>query len=299
MADERVQLEYQHTYSIVGREIDKIVNQLPLINVPIKAPKLLPKLAFEEIDSIDSFALFRNYLTVLKALKQRELLKGKRETCLNWFKKEIEKQTLEFAELKKFIDNSRWKTKDTMHLEYLINCFKQKKLTPKIFEEKTKELGSIDTYDSPWSRDKVFVEDVTKELNNSTATFGNYLEQNIKKLTAETSQNKYYGLCCIIYEGTIYLLNLYEKAIINIIFKQRYTEEFEVLLTRKEPYDVGHFSEEILNAVDAERSKLADGWRSENDVIEIKLDIVEHEIRGMPTVDDLNAYIANFEWEVV
>ena len=298
MIDAELEKHYNATYLTFEREINRILSELPLINVPIKAPKLLTKLSLPEPNAIDSYALIRNYLIVIKFLEQLNKPKGKLQTCLNWFSEEINKGSLKFAELKNFIAYSRWKTEDTTQLDYLVDCFKQERLTPSIFLDKCKDLIDLEFYDAPWSKNKVFVEDIMKIMNKSTSTLQNYLQEYFNRLNDEPNESKYVGTCYIIYRATIYLINLYEKTIIHLLYKQECNAEFEHLLTVQEEYDSDYFREVLLKSVDVKRSKLTAKRKKETEVIEMKIEPVQHEIRGMPTVDDLNTYIAHFDWSI-
>lgn len=298
MNSDEAQKIYAAVYSTFRIDIECILSQFPLINVPIKTPRLLKTtLLFEDSACLDSYTILRNYLTALKTFEKKNLILKRPQTCLNWFIREIKSDTLEFRELNNFVANSRWKTENSTHLDYLIDCFKKKTLTPEIFFEKYKDLVSIIPYDSPWSKNKIFIEDITKNLTNCTSTLQNHLEEYFGTLKG-TNEEIYHGMCRGIYGGNIYLINLYEKALIHAAYKREYNDEFEQLITAHGEYDPKLFGDEILKSVAANRKNLTEYRRKKEDVIEFKLDPVEHEIKGMPTVDELNTYIAFFDWPI-
>lgn len=299
MTDTEVRDYYSAVYKTFRTDIEGIIIKFPLINVPIKTPPLLTAvLRYEASTYLNSYALLRNYITALKTFQQKNIVLSRPRTCLNWFVEEIKRGSLEFRELKNFIANSKWKTEDSTHLDYLVECHKKKTLTPEIFLDKHKDLVSIRPYDAPWSKDKVFIEDITKNLTNCTSTLQNYLEDYFVKLKGMTNEAKYYGMCQVIYMGNIYLLNLYEKALIHGAYKQEYNDDFEGLITAQGEYDPKFFGDDIFKSVATNRKNLTEYRRKAEKVIEFKLDPVAKEIEGMPTVDELNTYISYFGWSI-
>ena len=299
MPDVTVLNSYQAVYSREHKEIESILIGLPLINVPVKTPHLLADLQFKVLyASMDSYAILRSYLTAMRAFQLKPLIPRKTDTCLAWFSEKITKGTLEFRELSEFAANSHWKTETFTHLDYLADSLREGKLTTTVFLEKCKDLVSVDEYGAPWSTGTIFTEDVVKAMTKETATLQDWLSEHFELLKDLENEAKYHGTCNVIHAGTIRLLNIYEKALITIVHRKPYNEEFADLLTEEVDYEPRRFGDKVCSDVAENRQGLMEDRKGKEEVIEITLDAVPAETKGMPTVDELNTYISFFQWPI-
>ncbi len=246
--------------------IDDILIWIPLLNVPVYTSFLILLLTGKSATTTsDSFTMLQEYILIMKFLSHVDFIRSRKDICLTWLSNRLKSGLLTKQDLERFSENAIVYEKDVnLFNPYdLILKFEQNKLTlDNIGQLKSKYIEDVKRYETGWSKDRVFREDIIEEFTDQKQELTRELYSRINKENeVATQENDYDTYIKVIYSMTFKFLHCYEIFIMKMCQEASTTitipnKYWQNLMTRQQKPLLEHINEKVKQSIIEKRKKM-------------------------------------------